>query len=251
MSDTAVSRGLLKNEDRIALYESSEYEVHRCGRVKEAIRGNFASQRTVLEIGPGPGVFTEELLTMGCRVLAAEPAKDRVQALQARFSGSPLSQSLEIIEEFFPFAPAKSPAARSLDGVIALEVIEHVSDPERFLEECARVLRPGGKLLLSTPNRFSMEAAIHLLKYVFKGQVWYAGDPTHLWIFTPGQIARMIRKAGFKITFREAIHFGCGDKAGGKIPSLPITFRRFQSSSRWPFNRLGFNLVFVAEKIQT
>jgi SAM-dependent methyltransferase len=44
-------------------------------------------------------------------------------------------------------------AAGSVDSVIAFESIEHVSDPTRFLDEIRRVLRPRGRLLLSTPDR--------------------------------------------------------------------------------------------------
>jgi ubiquinone/menaquinone biosynthesis C-methylase UbiE len=44
-------------------------------------------------------------------------------------------------------------ADASVDLVVSFETIEHVTDPSRFLAECARVLRPGGMLILSTPNR--------------------------------------------------------------------------------------------------
>jgi SAM-dependent methyltransferase len=39
------------------------------------------------------------------------------------------------------------------DAVVSFETIEHVADPERFVAECARVLKPGGQFLVSTPNR--------------------------------------------------------------------------------------------------
>ena len=246
MNQTAESKGLLKNEDRIALYYSSEYERYRCARVKAVIEKQFQSNTTVLEIGPGPGIFTEDLLKMGCRVIAAEPASDRARALAERCGKN---TALEIIEEYFPISSNKKPKDRSVQGVIALEVIEHVAHPDKFLEECARVITPGGKLLLSTPNRFSLEAIVHLLKYVLLGQVYYAGDPTHIWLFRPGKISSLIRQAGFKITYFESMHFGCGDKGGGKIPGLPFYFSRLIFSRRWPLNRLGFNLIIVAERL--
>lgn len=45
------------------------------------------------------------------------------------------------------------PFGREFDAVVSFETIEHVADPGRFVSECARVLRPGGVLLVSTPNR--------------------------------------------------------------------------------------------------
>jgi SAM-dependent methyltransferase len=43
-------------------------------------------------------------------------------------------------------------ASGSVDGVYAAEIIEHLVDPDRLLEECRRVLRPGGVLVITTPN---------------------------------------------------------------------------------------------------
>src|SRR5207249_9324746 len=43
--------------------------------------------------------------------------------------------------------------AGSIDVIVSFETIEHVERPESFLNECVRVLAPGGALILSTPNR--------------------------------------------------------------------------------------------------
>ena len=44
-------------------------------------------------------------------------------------------------------------ADASVDTVVSFETIEHLSDPPRFLDECRRILAPGGKLVISTPNK--------------------------------------------------------------------------------------------------
>jgi SAM-dependent methyltransferase len=48
---------------------------------------------------------------------------------------------------------ARLPFRRSFDSVVSFETIEHVPDPGRFVGECARVLKPGGTFIVSTPNR--------------------------------------------------------------------------------------------------
>src|SRR5882672_4626203 len=48
---------------------------------------------------------------------------------------------------------AQLPFGRVFDAVVSFETIEHVPDPARFVAECARVLKPGGLFLVSTPNR--------------------------------------------------------------------------------------------------
>lgn len=47
-------------------------------------------------------------------------------------------------------------------GAVSLDVIEHVRDPDRYLREISRVVCPGGRLALSTPNRFSLTAEPHV-----------------------------------------------------------------------------------------
>lgn len=45
------------------------------------------------------------------------------------------------------------PFGRVFDTIVSFETIEHVPDPQRFVAECARVLKPGGRFMVSTPNR--------------------------------------------------------------------------------------------------
>ncbi|RPH52286.1 MAG: class I SAM-dependent methyltransferase [Planctomycetota bacterium] len=48
---------------------------------------------------------------------------------------------------------ARLPFGPIFDAVVSFETIEHVPDPERFVAECLRVLKPGGQFIVSTPNR--------------------------------------------------------------------------------------------------
>ena len=52
-------------------------------------------------------------------------------------------------------------AAASVDSIIALQVIEHLDDPDGFLEGCERALKPDGSLIVSTPNRATFPAGIN------------------------------------------------------------------------------------------
>lgn len=111
----------------------------------EAIRPWCASG-VVLEAGCGEGYGAELLAGVAERVLAldydtaavAHAARryPRVAALRANLVALPVR-------------------AGRIDAVVSLQVIEHLWDQEGFLRECRRVLRPGGALLLSTPNRLT------------------------------------------------------------------------------------------------
>ena len=77
------------------------------------------------------------------------------------------------------------------DAVIMVHVIEHVHDPRRLLEECYRILKPGGQLSLVTPNAGSF---LHRLF----GRSWFALEPPrHLHIFTRQVIKKLLEDAGF------------------------------------------------------
>jgi SAM-dependent methyltransferase len=80
-------------------------------------------------------------------------------------------------------------AGESIDTVVSLQVIEHVWDHPQFLAECARVLRPGGLLVLSTPNRLTFSPGAE--KPV---------NPFHTHEFTAAELCRLLTGAGLTVT---------------------------------------------------
>jgi SAM-dependent methyltransferase len=65
----------------------------------------------------------------------------------------------------------------AVDGIVSLQVLEHLTDADRFLAESARALRPGGVLTLSTPNRLTFPAGI---------------NPFHVHEFDPTELADLL-----------------------------------------------------------
>ena len=76
----------------------------------------------------------------------------------------------------------------SIDAVISTQVLEHVGDPATYLAECERVLRPGGRVLLTT-----------------HGLMVYHPDPVDYWRWTCAGLRRQIEAAGFTIVHFEGI----------------------------------------------
>jgi SAM-dependent methyltransferase len=79
-------------------------------------------------------------------------------------------------------------ADEAFDAVLSTQVLEHVADPATYLEECRRVLRPGGRLLLST-----------------HGLMVYHPDPVDYWRWTAAGLEQIITAAGLRIVHREGI----------------------------------------------
>jgi 2-polyprenyl-6-hydroxyphenyl methylase/3-demethylubiquinone-9 3-methyltransferase len=88
---------------------------------------------------------------------------------------------------------------KPFDIVLALEVIEHVADPAQFLADCARLLAPGGLLVMATLNRTAKAFALaivgaeHVLRWLPAG--------THDWskFVTPEEARSALEKAGLAV----------------------------------------------------
>jgi 2-polyprenyl-3-methyl-5-hydroxy-6-metoxy-1,4-benzoquinol methylase len=102
--------------------------------------------RRVLDAGCGDGSFLE--------ALAAHVADERITYVGLDYSDYQLAKAAGLPYEFHrcDLGDGIPAADASVDVLHAAEVIEHLYDPDLFVDECARVLRPGGRLVVSTPN---------------------------------------------------------------------------------------------------
>ncbi|MGH3494161.1 MAG: class I SAM-dependent methyltransferase, partial [Sciscionella sp.] len=102
--------------------------------------------RSVLEIGCGEGYGTALLAASARRILGVD-----YDALTAAHAAATYPQA-RFVRANLAALPVRSATA---DVVVSLQVIEHVWNHQEFLRECLRVLRPGGALLVTTPNRLT------------------------------------------------------------------------------------------------
>jgi len=141
--------------------------------------------RSVLDLGAGDGRYLDllgPLLPPGGRLIACEISLIRARRIRARGFPVVVAQS-----EALPFR------AGAFDLVSFMEVIEHTRSPAASLDETARVLSPGGRLALTTPNYpmkrlFDFRAAVRQRSWAR-----LKDDPTHISPLSAGRLERLLR----------------------------------------------------------
>jgi len=135
---------------------------------------------TLLDVGCGNGQFLAAMKARGWQVRGTE-FDPRAAAAATRGSGIPVDVG-DLRSLAYP--------AQSFDAVTVRHVVEHVRDAVAFVAECWRILEPGGRLVLVTPNAAS-------LGHRHFGTSWRGLEqPRHLFLYGPVSMQALLRHAG-------------------------------------------------------
>ena len=193
--------GLLFNSPRIEdlslLYRANyyvfhEYETSRYandfGQVKRHLDPATAfpaSPRDVLEVGSARGHLLHILRHLGYNVAGVELSPEAAAAARQRFGIDAFVGTVEHYASRHP-RPAH-------DVVWCNDVIEHVPDPRAFVQACADVLRPGGRLVIDTPSAASIN--------ITRGSAhWQGFCPYHVFLFNPQNLPQLCESVGLRVT---------------------------------------------------
>ncbi len=145
----------------------------------------------VLDVGCSSGYLAERLQARGATVVGLD-IDERAAAEARRFCESVHVGDVETMD--LPFEPA------SFDVVLCGDVIEHLRDPQAFLERVRPLLKADGRLILSTPNVANWALRLSLLfgrfRYTERGIL----DRGHTYLFTRKTLKECLVGAGYRIT---------------------------------------------------
>ncbi|WP_020671073.1 class I SAM-dependent methyltransferase [Amycolatopsis nigrescens] len=181
----------------------------------------YCAGAAVLEAGCGEGYGAGLIAARAATVLAMDYDQQAVAHVGRRYS------EVRALRGNLACLPVRS---STMDVIANFQVIEHLWDQGGFLAECHRVLRPGGRLLVTTPNRltFTPDSDTPL-------------NPYHTRELAPAELDALLREAGFEVELLHGLHHGAGVRAlderyGGSVidAQLDVVLGELPGQASWP-----------------
>ena len=171
-------RGFPTIEERASLYRADG----RLDRWLELVEKHAPRPGTVVEIGCAPGVLLEELRARGYTCTGVEINPEVAEWMRN-------NHELDVRSGYFPGVPELP----RCDLFVALDVLEHSPCPDEFIREAARLLNPGGSVLIQTAiDRYDLDPPFGDRSEIFD-------DLEHLFLFTDKGFELMAEQAGLRV----------------------------------------------------
>ena len=173
----------------------------------------------LLDVGCGAGLAAEAFARLGYDVLGIDAAADPIAAAAAHAEGAGLSLA-------YRTATAETLVAEGarFPVVTALEVIEHVADPARFLALLSSLIEPGGLIFLSTLNRTVRSLAVGKIGAEYIARLLPTG--THEWrrFVTPAELDRAARPAGLRLAASRGMTYDLRERTWRGSADLSVNY---------------------------
>ena len=165
------------------------------------VRLQYVRERTTLanaaalDVGCGGGLLSEALAREGAQVTAIDLAPELVKVgrLHKLESGVQVDYQLRSVESLAEERPG------SFAVVTCMEMLEHVPDPASIIRACHTLLKPGGRLFLSTLNRTPAAFALAIVGAEYIARLLPKGTHHYKEFIRPSELAAWLREAGFQL----------------------------------------------------
>jgi 2-polyprenyl-6-hydroxyphenyl methylase/3-demethylubiquinone-9 3-methyltransferase len=154
----------------------------------------------ILDIGCGGGILCEPLARLGATMTGVDPSGTNIEAAKAHAGQSGLS-----IDYRCSTAEQLAEQGEQFDLVLAMEVVEHVTDVPLFVASCASLVKPGGLMIAATLNRTLKSFALAIVgaEYILR---WLPVG-THRWdkFVTPNELEIAMEQSGLRVIHEQGV----------------------------------------------
>ncbi len=167
------------------------WHVHKNKEVVERVEGEY-----ILDVGCGSGTIVKRLLKKGKKTIGIDIGKKFVDFCKSKYKSAVFC---EADAQFLPFSN------KCFDTIVCSEVIEHLENPEKALKEFNRVLRPRGKLILTTPNISFLWAFVEAIWTRIRRKMLETRHKS----FTRRRLRFLLDRSGFNILHNDLFMLRC------------------------------------------
>jgi 2-polyprenyl-6-hydroxyphenyl methylase/3-demethylubiquinone-9 3-methyltransferase len=154
----------------------------------------------ILDIGCGGGILSEPLARLGAEMVGVDPSQANISGAQQHAAQSELA-----IDYRCTTAEDLVEHREQFDLVLAMEVVEHVTDVPLFIASCASLTKPGGLMIAATLNRTLKSFALAIVgaEYILR---WLPVG-THRWdrFVTPNELEIAMEQSGLHVSHEQGV----------------------------------------------
>ena len=173
-------------------------------RARCALRG-----AAVLDVGCGAGLLSEALAGGGAEVMALDLAPELIEIAKLHLLESQATRPTLRVD--YRVQSVESLAAEHaigrFDAITCMEMLEHVPDPPSVVNACANLLKPGGRLFVSTLNRTPAAFALAIVGAEYVAGLLPKGTHSYAQFIKPSELAAWLREAGLQLDDISGLHY--------------------------------------------
>lgn len=157
--------------------------------------------RRVADIGCGGGLLSEALAKAGANVTAIDLAPEVIEVARLHLHETNVVRAQPLAVDYRLCGSRELAAAEpeAFDAVCCMELIEHVPDPGALVGDLAALLKPGGRLFLSTLNRTPASFAAAIIGAEYVARLLPRGTHDYRQFLKPSELAALLRRCGLRL----------------------------------------------------
>ena len=164
--------------------------------VIELVRKHLTSPSRIVDLAAGEGAFSLRLKGLGHAVVAVDGFSENWRLPEI---------DLRVHDLDSEFANSIVDGGDKFDAVVAIEIVEHLENPFRFVRECAKLIKPGGLLFITSPN---VESVYSRLIFFYTGRLnsfaaYETVRPAHITPIFKWKMDMLLAEAGFEYLHEE------------------------------------------------